>query len=365
MVAGCSGGIPNTTAANVDGVSIDQKDYLDYLQQKATMVVQGPNGPVTLPLEGSPGFQALKDLVINKVIEKLAKDGGVLPTSQDVENEIKYRQQSNPNLITQAIGQGISLDMLREQIKVDLCKFNLVTKGITVTPAQVDGFVEENKAKLVNPPQAQLQMIVVKAADDQKPVDAALNQGKSFQTVAAAYSTDPNGRDSQYHYGVTDESKMPPALQALIAKTDVQHTTQWVKSNDGYVKFYVQSKTPATPMKITDLLKEQIKRQMMIQQGTKNVQLDVVVAKELLKDIDKIQVTGKGNGAQWKAFMANLQKSPINSMVSNAGTGTNPAAGAPTTAGSAPTGTAPASTGSAPAAGGASAPSTAGSTAGH
>ncbi len=341
LIAGCSGNIPNTTAANVDGVKIDQKDYLDYLQNKATMLVQGPNGPVNLPLAGTPGFQALKDLIVNKVIEKIAKDQGVYPSDQDVENEIKFRQKSDPNLITEAISQGISLNMLREQVRVDLCKFNIVTKGVTVTPQQVTNFITQNKSRFVTPPQAQLQMIVVKTAADEKPVDAALGQGKSFQTVAAAYSVDPNGRDSQYHYGVTDESKMPSALVALITKTDVQHTTQWIQSNDGFVKFYVQSKTPATPMKITDVITEQVRRNMMLQQGAQHVNLNVVVAKELVKDIDKIQVTGKANGNQWRAFVTNLQKSPLNSAVSSPSDQANPAPGGAV----APAGTAPAASG--------------------
>lgn len=339
VLSGCSKGMSNTAVADVDGVTISQKDFFDYLQHKPTMLVSTPSGAQVVKLAGTPGFQALKDLIINKIVEKMAKDEGVFPSDADVNKEIKFQESKSPQLVSNALAQGISIDMLRDEVRNDLCKFNLVTKGVTVTPEQVNQYITANqKTKFMNPPQANLQMVAVHTKDDEKAVDAALAKGQQFAAVAQTYSIDPNGAASQWHFGITNVTQMPPALQALVAKTPVLHTTDWVQFKDGLVKFYVESKQPASEMKITDVIKEEVRRQLMLQQGSQAVDLDKRVQQALVKSIANIKVLNKADDQEWKNFVNAVEQSP------NASTGV-------TAPGTAPGQKAPAGTGAAPAAG--------------
>lgn len=344
VAVGCSGGISNQPVATVDGVTVTQKEYFDYLQQKPTMLVSTPNGAVAAQLAGTPGFQALKDLIINKILEKMAKDEGVYPSDSDVDKEIKFQESQNPQLVSNAISRGISTDMLRSSVRIDLCKFNLVTKGVTVTPDQVDKFIKDNQnTQFMNPPQAELQMVAVRTPADEKAVDAALAKGQPFKTVAQSFSIDPNGAASNWHFGVTNVKQMPPALQALVEKTAVLHTTNWVQFKDGLVKFYVESKQPASPVKITDVIKEKVRRQLMVNQGAQAVDLDKRVQQALLKTIPNIRVDNKADAAEWKSFVNAIEQAPA------AGGGVTPPGGTPGQKSGAPAAGAPAA--GAPAAG--------------
>ena len=330
VVSGCGGGL-NAPAAKVGNSVITQGDYYSYLEQKGSMLVNVQGHVINAQLVGTPGFQALKDLIINKVILRIAKDDGVLPTSADIQQELTYQEGGNKNLMTQALSRGYTPQMVEDQIDINLAKFRIVTKGVTVTDDEVNQFIKDHPDQFMSPPAIDASMIIVDSGAKKNQVDASLNKGEPFDTVAAQYSVQPNGVAMRYRYPVQDPSKMPPQIASLLNSTDVNHSTNWVSAQNSFVKFYVNQKTPASPLKITPYLKEQVRRALMQEKGMSAVDFDNRVKNELIKLKDKIVIEQKAPQTEWKQFIDQLS----NNTQFSAG-GANSTATAGGTTGSAP-----------------------------
>jgi len=335
ILSGCGKGVEGGDAATVDGVPISRADYYSYLEQKAQMSVQTPQGVQSLQLAGSPAFQAMKDLIIDKIIEKIAKNEGVYPTDDDVKKEIDFEQVDNPNLLQQAIAKGYSVQMLQEEFRVELCKFKIITKGVTVTPDQVNQYIKDHSDTFMTPPQIESLMISVDSDEKKAAVNKELGSGKAFATVAAELSVDPNGRQNGYHYPVSDTTKMPDQLRAVFNQTAEQHTTPWIHASNGWVIFYINHKTPATPQPITDNLRERVRRSLMTQEGLSATDFEHNVQQELIKDKDLVHVDQKAAIDPWNQFAKEIETTP--GVGSAASAGSQPApSGAPATPPSTP-----------------------------
>lgn len=291
LASGCShdgSGVPSSdNLAVVNNDTITMKDYYSYLERKKSVEVFTPNGTTrSLPVAATLGFQALRDLVQEKVIEQIAADDGVKPTKADVEAEIQFQTTRDPQLVQKALSNGVGIDELRHMYTIDLCKYNIVTKGITVTPAEVDDYIKNNPKEFMNPPTADLLWIYVLSAADKDRVDKELNGGQVFSSVAMRYSQDPQVRQYQGRYQMNvmtpgTASSIPDFVAKLVDASPEHKMTAWVDGHPGFAKFYVEKKTPASEVKITDTIKTLVKRQIAQRRGAQAVDLGARVQEKL------------------------------------------------------------------------------------
>lgn len=302
VMAGCGCSKAGDNVAMVDDTPITTKAYHSYLEHMPTVkVVQNQD---SAPQEGrvwaSLGFQALQSLINQQLLLEVAKDEGVVPTAADIDKDLTFHHNQQANFVSNLQQQGLTLEDIRDQLRLELATQNILTKGITVTSLEAKKFIQDNPQQFSTPAQAQLLYIVVQDDKNKQAADKELASGQSFGQVAMHYSVAPDARQTQGRFRETVITKMAPALQDLVAHTPELKTTDWIKDQAMWVKFYVEKKQPAKPVPVDDTLIETVRRQMAIQKGTRTTNLNKLIFDKMRAA--KIQVIPSYLAAPWTSF---------------------------------------------------------------
>lgn len=271
---GSSGGGGGNTLAIVNGDTIGKDEYYRYLENKPSVrVVTGDGQIASAQVAETLGFQALQDMIQRRLVLQMAKDEGVLPTDQDLEKEVDFQKQLNPQFVQNLSKQGLTLDDIRESLRIDLARERLLTKNITVTMEDVDKYIKENPKVFTTPATADCLYLFVKTDDRKAQVDTELAKGQAFAAVAQQLSQAPS-QDGSNRYPVRVLAQMPGQFRAAIQKAAASQQTEWIKMNDGWVKFFVQNKTDEKMEKMDDIKKKNVQRQLAIQKGSQAREID-------------------------------------------------------------------------------------------
>jgi hypothetical protein len=98
LVSGCGGGSQKNAVAKVGDTAIDKEMYLRRLELMPTPVQIAGNQATTAPA----GYTTLVQMIREQVLLDMAKEEGVLPTDQQVEERVQREMKNNPQ-IKQAI----------------------------------------------------------------------------------------------------------------------------------------------------------------------------------------------------------------------------------------------------------------------
>jgi hypothetical protein len=276
---GCNKSSSSTpeTVATVDGSPITAEQFNKFLQRMPTIKVRTQNGQVVDAHPASPpGFQAVQALIEQNLLLQIAKDEGVSPTDKEVEDEITFHRNLDPNYVSNLQKQGLSMQDIRDSIRIDVARFKVMTRGITVSSSETDDFIKTHPKQFSSPPSANLLWIV---ADDKhkKDADQELASGSPFSSVASHYSQDPKVRqfEGKYNNGqapITVISQMPPLLQKLVDATPELKATNWVKDRNEWIKFFVQSKTGSKLVAMNEYKKKAVQQALMLQKAAQAAQ---------------------------------------------------------------------------------------------
>lgn len=312
-LGGCGGG--SDLLATVNGENITVQQYQKYLETKGSVRVRTANGQVGSAEVAEPlGFQALQDMIQQKLVLQMSKDEGVYPDDKALEKEVEFQKKRNPNFLKNLTAQGLTLSDIKERLRVDLARENVITKNITVKSEEAKKFIEENPKQFTEPAMADALMVFVKG-DTTKPVtqvqkasmvDRELANGQEFRVVASRYTDIPDGRTNPV-YPVRVLSQMPTEFRAAIEKTNVGRTTDWVKLSDGWVKFLVDGKTPEKKRAVDEILIEEVRRSMALDKGLKVRAIDKVLFSKY-QDA-KIDVKYAAHKESYKEFAKKLSES--------------------------------------------------------
>lgn len=286
-LAGCGGGGSNVIAI-VNGDPITRDDFVEGMQLKSNVNVivvpqqlQAANGQIGVQqysgqvADGTVGFQTLKELVNQRLILQLAAEQGVSPSKADVEAEIEYRKKENPNFLKQAQANGFSLDFLRSNLTTQLAQEKIITRGITITAADVDKFIKDNPKEFITPASVEVLFILAKDAKDRDLVDQELKSGQSFEVVAQHYSADPNGAKNNYHLlspsGTSYVKDYAPAVQKILNGLAEQQQSEWYPEGTQYIKFFLRKKVKDEPITIDDVIRRKVQRALAMDEGKKSI----------------------------------------------------------------------------------------------
>ncbi len=220
---GSSGGGGGDLIATVNGDRISKDDYITYLEHKMQVMVQTSQGPATAPVAAPLGFQALNDLVGQKLLIQMAKQENVLPTENDVNNELQFQTSIRADFVRALTDQGFTLSDIKNDLMVGLCRHNLLSKGVTITDAQVDAYIKENPQRFETPRTVDLSWIVLKNPADKDKVDSDLRSGQTFTVVSKRYSAVANPMFAQREY-----NKFNPTLQKIVDKLKEGQSSDWI-----------------------------------------------------------------------------------------------------------------------------------------
>jgi parvulin-like peptidyl-prolyl isomerase len=317
VFAGCNnsggGGKP---VAIVNNDPINEMDYFKYLERKRTVLAVTPQGPVDVQVAGSLGLQALRDLVNRRLLIQIAKDQSVSPTEEEIKRELDFQTKRNPQFVKALQSAGMSLTEIRADLSIDLARFKLLTKGITVTPADVDKYIKDNPTEFVSPAQVDLYYIQVSSDQGKKQVDAALKQGTSFPVAASRFSEAPNARTNQGQFPLRVLDQMPDPLQAIIKKAKVGTATDWVPDGGNFLKFFVANRTNEEKIKIDETIRESVRRRIAEERGSQANDLGKSIQEKMRSA--KIDVKAEHLAQGWKEAMDQLKAEQASN---SAGTG--------------------------------------------
>lgn len=333
ILAGCSQN-ENEIVASVDGETIDFKAFYEYMQSKPSVKVIVGNQTTSLPVAETLAFQALEDLVNQKLLMHLAADLGLIPTKEEVEKEIEFKRSLNPNFIDRLTDRGFNISQIRKNLKMELAQEKVLTKGIQVTMEEVDNYIKRNPKQFITPAIADLYWIYVKSERAKKRVDQELISGQSFRAVATRYSEYPNAERLKGRFPQRVIGSMPPKIQNIAKKHKIGQKTEWIPIQNGYAKFFIEQKTEEKPIKMDEKRKVALKRRLALQRGRlandlsdtllkkfkeSNISVDYQPLKkpwgklkQKIKDMDRLEIKSKelqSAGAQLNAQPLDKNKS--------------------------------------------------------
>lgn len=284
-LAGCGKPAETTSTSDtfvtVNGEKVTTAELVDFLAQARTVQIQTAQGPQEAQTTAPLGMSTLRDLINQKLILQLAAEAKVMPTAEDISKELALQEERQPGFLADAEKAGISRKYVEDQVRLGLARENLMTKGITVTVAEVDDYIKKNPTQFEDPAKLEAKFIVVTDATKRSVIDGELAKGGSFETVALKYTEDPDSKTKKAKFPVEVLSALPPDLQALVNKTAEGKATDWYLSGNQWIKLYIEKKTPAKKQEIDEKKKQAVQRQLKLMKGQQTVNLGAMVTDKL------------------------------------------------------------------------------------
>jgi foldase protein PrsA len=218
-------------------------------------------------LETSPmGRQVLQQLVQETLIDQYAKNNNITVSDAEIdqrENQIKANFPSgswDEMLKARGLTEADVRSALREQLILD----KALTKDVTITPAQIAKYFDQNHASFDKPEQVTARHILVPNLAMANMVEAKLKTGGNFAALASQYSTDPGSKAKGGDLGTFKRGQMVPSFDKYAFSAPIGQISPPIKSPFGYHIIQVESRTPgekatlasATPQ-IVDTLRQQ------------------------------------------------------------------------------------------------------------
>jgi hypothetical protein len=216
--SGDSGPVATLTTPKGSTLTLTQSEFYDQLQGFI------PNGsPQSFAPVGQPaGKLVIQQLLQNLMFEGLAQDQGVAPTDAQVNQQydnIKMIQSARSTKpFDQALKDaGLTADVFKDlQVRPQLAQLNLLTKGATVSDADILAFYNANKDKaFTEPARVHIQRIVVGSLAQAQQIAKAIAGGQTFesQVVQSLDKSTPDGDVPQW----IPLDPAPAGLGTLIA----------------------------------------------------------------------------------------------------------------------------------------------------
>ena len=302
-LTGCGGG--SKKIATVNGETISEEEFINWLQFKPKVNVVLANGQVAeASVSETLGYQALQDLIRNKLIMQYAKDKNVMPTEADIDKEIAFRRKQNPQFLANLTGAGLSVAQVKDQMKIELARERVLTSGIEVTNLEVDSYIKRNPKEFKTPAMCDMLWVFVRSKDKKAKVDTALHSMQAFGTVASRYSDFEGGANNGRFPQNEIEGMNPLIREKVVNKVPENATSEWIQLQDGWAKFYVEKKTPSKEITIDETVKENVRRRIAMQQGVSAIDLDSRLLERMKKS--EIEVSKAGLKERWKVAMDRL-----------------------------------------------------------
>lgn len=308
MLAGCGGG-KGKVVAKVGSDAITETELVEYLKDKPRVLVRtGQHGQeASLPVVEPLGFQAMRDMIIQRTVFQMAADEGVAPTDKDIVDEIEFQKKLDPNFIKRLTAQGLTLGQIKEQVRYSLSEHRLVTKGITVSDQELDKFIADNPRLYIEPAQVALRWILARSPATREAVDRDLARAKDFKIVALQFSEDPNVRASDAGFPETVVSQLSPELRAAVEAARDGQTTGWLEAGEGAkAKFFIERKTVEKKRDMTPELREATRRQLQFEHGSKARDLQQRIQDRILQS--RIDIVSNDYKGRWEEFLKDVQR---------------------------------------------------------
>lgn len=262
---------PNRVVATINGEEIKGAEYYRRMEFLPGVLRKFGNIEAMYP----PGFLTLEQLITERLVLQLAKEKGVLPTTPEIDQEIRFRMEAFPRLLEDLAERGRTEADLRQDVLLDLAQFKLQTFGVNVTDQDVETVYKNRPQDFTTPKRYKLRVIVAKTEADAAKVDEALKT-KPFAQVARELSAEVS-RFVDGEFGTLPVTGIPGPVREALDKIRVGQTTDWLMGEGQRSKFLLEAVIAEQLQPLTPALRRDIRRREMLQRGSvrNNVQAEM------------------------------------------------------------------------------------------
>lgn len=265
VLAGCG----RKGLVSVNGEKIAKEEFYARLERVPVQTVKGGR-QVTVPA----GQYVIEQMITEQLLTQLAKKENVPATDAQVESKLKYLKASTGgNFLVQLRQQGISQQEWKRQMMLQQSVVNLVSKGSSVSDAEVKKAYNAELAKpnsqFRKPEAVFISIIMTKPQDKINKAYKLLQDGQDFGTVALQLSEDRATASAQGRVGWMSKNMavVPmPIRQTSFATGVGKYSKPFLvkdKKQAAWVILRVDNKRRATTDSY-DQVKELIKEQLSV-----------------------------------------------------------------------------------------------------
>ena len=278
VLSGCGRG----TFATVNGEKITKDEFYRKVERAPT-----PDGRGGF---GQAGPVTLEQMIIDKLWEQLAKEKGVSPTEQQINKRIEFEKKYE-NLAAVLGRQGITLDEHKKDLRAQLARINVITKGINVPEKDIREAYDRSKDKqpITRPEQVKIGAIICAAESNAKKAYDRIKQGIDFSTVASTMSEDATTRREKGVLGWVwrGQPGVPPILIDAAFKLKVNDISQplAIEENGKVVQWVILKaldRRPKTVVSFADM-KDQIREALAIAKARRQTDFNAMLDAKLKK----------------------------------------------------------------------------------
>ncbi|RMG26895.1 MAG: hypothetical protein D6724_00785 [Armatimonadetes bacterium] len=328
LFVGCGGGGGDTAViATVNGEKITKEQYVKKLETMTSIRAINPTQNPVQPgqagqvqVADSLASQALSSLVDEVLTLQTAKDEGVLPTKEDVDQEQRLMESLNPNYVKNLKSMGFTLDEIRRQLMVRLAERNLLIRGVPKKSlADAKKYIAEHPEEFTVPAMARIRWIVLEDPNLRDDVDKELGSGVTFGAVAGKYSTAVNARAENGAFPPGNGPQPTPqvipdnptnAFWKAVKDTPKGQMTGWIELEGNgkktYVKLLVEDKTEKSVRKLSPAEEEMVRRALEERDARDSNDLTNLYLQKLLKA--KIEINVPYLKAAWEAQFQRIKE---------------------------------------------------------
>lgn len=274
--------------AKVGDTPIDRESYIRRLERMPTPVRTGVNQAFTFPA----GDVAINQMIQEQILLQWAKEEGVYPSDQQVEARVQQELRNNPHLKQAMSEQRITLDDLRHEVRVALARFNLRTKGVTVTEEELRRFYEQHKkTRFYRPPTVRARVIQVFNPAVRKQIDDDLKRGFNFQSIVTKYTQNPveGVQAGEIEYALegpvnerTPQGQIVLRLRNVLQNTKPLQLTDWIPlGGNVFARFEVIARTEGRQIPFEEV-RELIREELMSQRGKSEGEINLELMKRMV-----------------------------------------------------------------------------------
>ena len=213
------------------------------------------------------GGEVLSQLIAETVIRNAARVAGISVSTERINAEFDaVKNEVGPGFKDLLAQYGMTEDDLRRNIEVSLLAFEVSTKDIVITDAEVENFYKTNLDKFRTEEQVRASHILVKTAEEAQAVIAELEQGKAFDDVAAERSIDTGSAVVGGDLGFFQRGDMVQEFEDAAFSLEVGKTSDIVKTDYGYHVILVTERIDSKPISLEEA-REFIVRKIKEQQA--------------------------------------------------------------------------------------------------
>jgi foldase protein PrsA len=226
--------------------------------------------------------QAMQFLVQRAQFEQKAKELGLEITESDVEKQLltiksqyfgkggKCDAACEKKYAAEIKKQGVTDEQVREDVRASVVQnkiYETVTKDVTVTDKDVEGYYKKNKQNYVQPESRDVRHILVKKKALADSLYERVKNGENFAALAKKYSEDPGSKKQGGKLPISKGRQVPEFDKAAFA-LDVGEISRPVKTTYGW--HIITALTAIKKAKTTPLsqVRPAIRQQLLQQKKT-------------------------------------------------------------------------------------------------